>query len=154
VNEHGCPALTGPKEVEFLEKGVLVLPRIEFESRRSVLKAEARPVLDEISKFVPQYVDFQLELGGYTDDIGDPDGSQRMSVARARAVLDYIKEKAPALDASKITVKGYGATRDTSYQGRLRSRRVELKSMMPDSLKLEAAKRMPMVTPPPAPKKR
>ena len=85
----------------------------------------------------------------------DPDGSQRMSVARARAVLDYIKEKAPGFDASKITVKGYGATADTSYQGRLRSRRVELKSLMPDSLKLEAPKRMPMVAPPPpAPKKR
>jgi outer membrane protein OmpA-like peptidoglycan-associated protein len=148
VDEKGCPALSGPREAEFLEKGVLVLPRIEFESRRSVLKAESYPLLDAVSKFVPQYVDYQLELGGYTDDIGDPDGSQRMSVARARAVLDYIRDKAPGLDASKIAVKGYGATADTSYAGRLGSRRVELKSLLPDSLRLELPKRMPVLREP------
>jgi len=49
-----------------------------------------------------------IEIGGHTDDRGGSEQNQKLSEARASAVLSYLQQKYPLLDAKQFTAKGYG----------------------------------------------
>jgi len=82
--------------------------------------------------------------------------------ARAKAVLDYLVQKYPTLDATHFSVKGYGPTvpiaPNKSALGRAKNRRVEFKVTNTEALKIEREKRHfvqksePAPITPPAPK--
>ena len=67
-------------------------------------------------------------IGGYTDNVENPDTNKRLSQARADNVrLELIRL---GVDASRIVANGYGdshpiATNDTD-EGRARNRRISL----------------------------
>jgi OOP family OmpA-OmpF porin len=71
----------------------------------------------------------QVELAGYTDNVGSASYNLKLSQKRAEAVKEYLTVE-QNIDASRIQAKGYGkenpvASNDTD-EGRERNRRVEL----------------------------
>lgn len=73
----------------------------------------------------------QIEVAGYTCDLGDSDYNQGLSQRRATAVHDYLV--ANGIDDDRLSVRGFGESRpkvpNTSDANRSENRRVELRVM-------------------------
>ena len=70
-----------------------------------------------------------LEVGGYTDNLGNPAANQKLSQQRADSVRRFLIDKGANSDS--LVAKGYGggdpiANNDTE-EGRFRNRRIEYK---------------------------
>ena len=69
------------------------------------------------------------EAGGHTDSTGDDAYNLDLSKRRAQSAVDYLVAK--GIDASRITVAGYGEARpvadNATAEGRAKNRRVELR---------------------------
>jgi OOP family OmpA-OmpF porin len=129
VDAAGCPL----KEMvrQLLNTGAITTSKITFDLNKATLKPESEPVLNEIGEVLSQYPGLKIEIGGHTDNSGSAAGNEKLSGARAKAVLDYLVKNFPKIDAASYTAKGYGesqpiATNDTA-EGRAQNRRVEFK---------------------------
>ena len=145
VDPSGCPIEVSEHETQLLDTGTIRLQGVEFDVNKATIKAESDSVLDEVAHILLQYPALTIEIGGHTDNTGKKDKNMVLSEARAKAVLDYIVQKYPTLDASHFTVHGYGPTvpvaPNTSALGRAKNRRVEFKVTNTEALKLERDKR-------------
>jgi hypothetical protein len=68
-------------------------------------------------------------IEGHTDSVGKSAAIEKLSLARAESVLDFLV-KQEHLSAASMTAKGYGATRpiatNATAEGREKNRRVEI----------------------------
>jgi len=102
-----------------LDSGVAVF----FATGSAVLSGEARVVLDQALLCVR---DGRYEVAGHTDNVGDKAMNQRLSEARANAVVAYLRSK--GIDASRLVSRGYGETKpiadNGTADGRAQNRRI------------------------------
>ena len=162
VDANGCPIEVSEKETELLDTGTIRLQNVNFDVGKATIKAESDSVLDEVAKILLQYPALTIEIGGHTDNSGKKDKNMALSEARAKAVLGYLTQKYPTLDATHFSVMGYGPTvpiaPNKSALGRAKNRRVEFKVTNTEALKIEREKRHfvqksePAPITPPAPK--
>jgi outer membrane protein OmpA-like peptidoglycan-associated protein len=160
VDATGCPVEVSEKETELLDTGMIRLQNVNFDTGKATIKPESFPVLDEVASVLLQYPMLTMEVGGHTDNTGTKDKNMQLSDQRAKAVLGYLMQKYPHLDASHFTSQGYGpmvpvASNGTAL-GRAKNRRVEFRVTNKEVLKVEREKRhfMPKdTTSTPAPKK-
>jgi OOP family OmpA-OmpF porin len=145
VDVNGCPIEVSEKETQLLDTGMIRLQNINFDIGKASIKAESLPMLDEVGAILLQYPTLKLEVGGHTDITGTLQKNVALSEARAKAVLGYIAQKFPTLDATAFTTVGYGpaspVASNTSALGRARNRRVEFKVTNAEVLKIEREKR-------------
>ena len=70
----------------------------------------------------------QIQLDGHTDNTGNPQANQQLSLARANAVKAMLVSD--GIDANRISTAGYGQDRplasNDSAEGRAKNRRTEL----------------------------
>ena len=145
VLPNGCPIEVTDKEVQLLDKGVIRLQNINFDTNKASIKAESFPLLDEVAAILLQYPTLNLEIGGHTDNTGKKAANLKLSESRAKSVLNYLMGKFPTLDGSHFTSVGYGsevpvASNSTSL-GRAKNRRVEFRVTNAGELKVEREKR-------------
>jgi len=145
VDQDGCPIEVSERETELLDTGMIRLQDVNFETGKAVIKAESYPVLDDVAKVLIQYPMLTMEVGGHTDNTGTKAKNVTLSEQRAKAVLSYLTQKNPTLDASHFTAVGYGpdvpvASNGTAL-GRAKNRRVEFRVTNKDVLKIEREKR-------------
>ena len=161
VDANGCPIEVTEKETEMLDTGMIRLQNVNFDTGKSTIKPDSYPVLDDVGKVLLQYPMLTMEVGGHTDNTGAKAKNVALSEQRAKAVLDYIEQKFPALDKSHFTAVGYGpevpvASNGTAL-GRAKNRRVEFRVTNKDVLKIEREKRhlvpKDTTTPTPTPNK-
>ena len=73
----------------------------------------------------------RLEVQGHTDDSGSPEHNAKLSGDRATSVRDWLI--AHGIAASRLTSKGYGATKPVADnhtpEGKAKNRRVEVRLM-------------------------
>ena len=130
--------------VERIGEGIVV----EFNSNvlfgfdQSDLSDGAKANLDKLVVVLNSYADTDIELQGHTDSRGSESYNQALSERRAGAVSGYLASK--NIDASRLTVKGFGETlpkydNDTA-DGRTQNRRVEFLITANEKMKAEAAK--------------
>jgi OmpA-OmpF porin, OOP family len=111
------------------EFGRISLYGINFDFNKSDIKPDSRPVLDEIGKFLKDYPEEKLQIVGHTDNVGGDEFNQKLSEARANAVVaDLVATY--KVEGARLTAKGAGLTapvapNDTD-DGRAKNRRVEL----------------------------
>jgi outer membrane protein OmpA-like peptidoglycan-associated protein len=123
-SRNGCP-------FAFVRNGQIILreqPQFLGVTGRLVLPA-SEPTLNGILAFLKEHDEIErVRVEGHTDNRGDPSGNQRLSVARAQAVVDWLV--AHGMDKSKLTVVGHGADRpidaNDTDEGRAANRRIEL----------------------------
>ena len=161
VDATGCPIEVSEKETELLDTGMIRLQNVNFDTGKATIKPDSYPVLDDVGKVLLQYPMLTMEVGGHTDNTGAKAKNVALSEQRAKAVLDYIEQKFPALDKSHFTAVGYGpevpvASNGTAL-GRAKNRRVEFRVTNKDVLKIEREKRhlvpKDTTTPTPTPNK-
>lgn len=110
-------------------RGLIVsMSDVLFETGRYSLKAGAREKLAKVAGILLAYPGLNIEVGGYTDNVGSDAMNQTLSEHRASSVRDYLVNQGVA--TSSISSRGFGeespvATNDNA-SGRQQNRRVEL----------------------------
>jgi outer membrane protein OmpA-like peptidoglycan-associated protein len=110
-------------------RGLIVsMSDVLFDTGRYSLKPGAREKLAKVAGILLAYPGLNIEVGGYTDNVGSDATNQTLSEHRAGSVRDYLVREGVAMNAVSST--GFGnslpvATNDNSA-GRQQNRRVEL----------------------------
>jgi outer membrane protein OmpA-like peptidoglycan-associated protein len=96
-----------------------------FEFNKSTLKPEAREKLAKVSHILQEIPNLNLQVEGYTDNIGSDKYNQKLSQARADAVRDYLISKGLQVN---VTVPRYGESNpiadNSTASGRAQNQRV------------------------------
>ena len=110
-------------------RGLIVsMSDVLFDTGQYSLKPGAREKLAKVAGILIAYPSLNIEVGGYTDNVGGDDMNQKLSENRAGAVRDYLVVQ--GVSTNSVSAKGYGntlpvASNDNSA-GRQENRRVEL----------------------------
>jgi outer membrane protein OmpA-like peptidoglycan-associated protein len=110
-------------------RGLIVsLSDVLFDTGRFSLKPGAREKLAKVAGILLAYPGLNIEVGGYTDNVGTDDMNQTLSENRAGSVRDYLVQQ--GVLANSVSSRGFGntlpvASNDNSA-GRQQNRRVEL----------------------------
>jgi outer membrane protein OmpA-like peptidoglycan-associated protein len=110
-------------------RGLIVsMSDVLFDTGKYSLKPGAREKLAKVAGILLAYPGLNIEVGGYTDNVGGDAMNQTLSENRAGSVRDYLVQQGVA--ASSVSSRGFGntlpvATNDNST-GRQQNRRVEL----------------------------
>lgn len=102
---------------------------IRFKTASSELNEESKRVLEEFAEYLNENKSLQIEIGGHTDNIGDPEKNMVLSTDRAFEVFGFLQ--ANGVDGKRMKFKGYGQTKpavpNTSDENRAKNRRTEFK---------------------------
>jgi outer membrane protein OmpA-like peptidoglycan-associated protein len=106
----------------------VVLNNLFFDTNKYELKPQSRTELNRLIEFMRQYRDVQIEVSGYTDNVGSPEANIQLSQRRAQSVVEYLSSH--GVSANRLRSKGYGeghplAANDTEAHRQL-NRRIEL----------------------------
>ena len=110
-------------------RGLIVsMSDVLFDTGKYSLKPGAREKLAKVAGILVSYPGLNIEVGGYTDNVGGDAMNQTLSENRASSVRNYLVDQGVATNS--VTSKGFGntlpvATNDNSA-GRQQNRRVEL----------------------------
>jgi outer membrane protein OmpA-like peptidoglycan-associated protein len=81
---------------------------ILFDFDKATLRPEALPIIDELAELLKRYPRIRLEVQGHTDNVGTPEYNQRLSEARAQAVVEALVER--GIDRRRLRPRGFGMT--------------------------------------------
>jgi cytochrome c oxidase subunit 2 len=108
---------------------VLRLDNIFYETGSSALKADSRYELDNLVTAMNAHPQMVVEVGGHTDNTGDPVANQALSAQRANAVVKYLTDR--GVPASRLRAVGYGDSKPSapndSPENMAKNRRTELR---------------------------
>jgi outer membrane protein OmpA-like peptidoglycan-associated protein len=99
-----------------------------FDTGKYSLKPGAREKLAKVAGILLAYPGLNIEVGGYTDNVGGDQMNQTLSEHRAGSVRDYLVQQGVAMNS--VTARGFGNTlavaSNDNAAGRQQNRRVEL----------------------------
>ena len=129
AKNNGCPDVA--KRLEFAARG------ISFETGNATIKPSSYPMLDEVVSIISEYKDYDLKMGGHTDNVGNDASNLKLSQSRVDAVKTYLVSK--GVSESRIAATGYGETipigDNNTTKGKEQNRRVELELVLRTSKK-------------------
>jgi outer membrane protein OmpA-like peptidoglycan-associated protein len=110
-------------------RGLIVsMSDVLFDTGKYSLKPGAKEKLAKVAGILIAYPSLNIEVDGYTDNVGGDEMNQRLSENRADAVRDYLMQE--GVVANSVTAKGFGNTQPVASNdnsaGRQDNRRVEL----------------------------
>ena len=110
-------------------RGLIVsMSDVLFDTGKYSLKPGAREKLAKVAGILVSYPGLNIEVGGYTDNVGGDVMNQTLSENRASSVRNYLVDQGVATNS--VTSKGFGNTlpvaSNDSSSGRQQNRRVEL----------------------------
>lgn len=120
---------TGVSVIRDGDNIILSMPgNITFASDSASVNANAREILNSVSKVLKEYKKTNIAVAGYTDSTGQASYNQLLSEKRARSVADILLDF--GVERSRVYSQGFGiqnpiASNDT-VEGRAQNRRVEL----------------------------
>lgn len=120
IDDLGCPARVA--------KARGALTGVNFVTAKDELTENSKTILNGVASVLKEF-NTNAEVQGHTDSTGSVEGNNRLSQARAEAVKQYLISQGVA--AERLQAKGYGSSvpvaENTTKEGRLKNRRVELK---------------------------
>ena len=110
-------------------RGLIVsMSDVLFDTGKYSLKPGAREKLAKVAGILLAYPGLNIEVGGYTDNVGGDAMNQTLSENRAGSVRDYLVQQ--GVGTGSVSAKGFGNTlpvaSNDSSAGRQQNRRVEL----------------------------
>ena len=110
-------------------RGLIVsMSDVLFDTGKYSLKPGAREKLAKVAGILIAYPGLNIEVGGYTDNVGGDQMNQTLSENRAGSVRDYLVQQGVA--TSSVSAKGFGNSQavasNNNAAGRQQNRRVEL----------------------------
>ena len=128
VSNKGCPEVTQ----EALKELKVQARAVYFVTGKAVLqsadKGQTDGRLDAIKEIIKNYPNAKFSIEGHTDNVGNAASNQKLSEARAKAVMDALIAK--GVNPENLTYKGYGASKpvadNKTAEGRAENRRTEV----------------------------
>jgi len=106
----------------------IVLKNIFFETNQYTIKPESGAELNEVVQLMKDNPTLQIQINGYTDNVGKPVENKTLSENRAKAVTNYLVAKGIA--PARLSSRGYGDTQpvadNATPEGRAKNRRTEM----------------------------
>jgi OmpA-OmpF porin, OOP family len=100
---------------------------VDFDSGKADIQPQYRNEIAKVAEYMKQYPTTTAVIEGHTDNVGNPDSNMKLSQKRAENVVKYLVDNF-GIDSSRLSAKGYGATRRISYnttpEGRQKNRRI------------------------------
>ena len=110
-------------------RGLIVnMSDVLFDTGRFSLKPGAREKLAKVAGILLAYPGLNIEVGGYTDNVGGDAMNQTLSENRAGSVRDYLVQQ--GVSTNSVSSRGFGnslpVASNGNSSGRQQNRRVEL----------------------------
>jgi outer membrane protein OmpA-like peptidoglycan-associated protein len=110
-------------------RGLIVsMSDVLFDTGKYSLKPGAREKLAKVAGILLAYPGLDIQVGGYTDNVGSDQMNQTLSENRAGSVRDYLVQEGVATNS--VSARGFGNTLPVASNGdssgRQQNRRVEL----------------------------
>jgi len=108
---------------------ILSMSDILFEFAKADLTQELKLNLAEVAAILKSLLtESTVIVEGHTDNVGKKETNQKLSEARAKAVMNYLIER--GVDKKRLKAVGYGMTKpvadNSTDEGKAKNRRVEL----------------------------
>ncbi len=120
-----CPGTPFGAGVDY--RGCWVVNNITFDSGKADIKSMYGPYLNEIAGVINANPDLIIRLEGHTDSDGGDASNQKLSEARANAVMRHLITA--EVEPSRISAMGWGESRpvadNSSSAGKAQNRRIE-----------------------------
>ena len=113
VNADGCPAT--------------VNLHINFENNSAAILASSNERLDKYADFLKKHTNYSAKIVGYTDSRGSASYNKKLSLKRAKAVLEALVQR--GVNPAQLTAIGMGEANpvadNATAEGRAQNRRIE-----------------------------
>ena len=114
---------------EISAQGKVAIYGVHFDTGKADIKAESKPQLAEMGKYLQENRDKKVFIVGHTDNQGSFTANMKLSLDRAKAVVAYLS-KEYAIDGSRMLAQGVAnlapVGSNKAEDGKARNRRVEL----------------------------
>ncbi|MBN2638752.1 MAG: OmpA family protein [Bacteroidales bacterium] len=110
-----------------LSEGKIIVNGIRFDVNKATIKPESMGAINKIYELMKENPDLKFSVEGHTDSDGDDALNQKLSVARAEAVMNQLVAMGIASDRLKYQGFGESIPLDTNgtNEGKANNRRVE-----------------------------
>ncbi|MBL7849362.1 MAG: OmpA family protein [Cyclobacteriaceae bacterium] len=109
------------------QKGSVAL-YINFETAKSEIRTDSKPIIDQIAAMLKQNPDLNVSIEGHTDNVGTEKSNQALSESRAKSVVDALIVQ--GINKNRLKAKGWGQSKpiadNTTEEGKAKNRRVEI----------------------------
>jgi len=120
--------VTASSMFEALNRDGHVALYINFDTGKSIIRDESKPIIDEIVQMMMSNPELKLNVEGHTDNVGTPAANKTLSEARAKSVVSALVSQGIAAD--RLSPAGYGQDKpiadNNTEEGKAKNRRVEL----------------------------
>lgn len=103
--------------------------RLQFETGSAVLKPSSREQLANIAAILKAFPQVAIKIGGYTDNVGDPQANLKLSRDRAGNTMQELVTL--GIDPSRLESEGYGEEHpvadNATDEGRQQNRRIDVR---------------------------
>ncbi len=161
-----CPTVPGvppdgcPKKYSLVTvraDRIEIKQQIRFASNKATILRPSFALLNQVAAALRDSPQIKIRIEGHTDNVGVKSKNQKLSQARAQAVLAYLVDH--GIDETRLSALGFGSSRplasNSTKAGKAQNRRVEFKfvGQPPPAAPDEGAapSPTPQAPPPPAP---
>lgn len=118
------------QEIEKIKRGDTYKPKgINFMTGSAEIRLESELILDDIYNWLEKEKNTKIEIQGHTDQEGNEEVNQRLSLDRAEAVMFYLIKK--GISPTRLKAKGFGESQPLDNSGTkkamAKNRRIEFK---------------------------
>jgi outer membrane protein OmpA-like peptidoglycan-associated protein len=112
---------------KFLTEGKFVTTGIKFDVNKATIKPESMGTINYVVKMMTDHPELKFSVEGHTDSDGEDAMNQKLSEARAKAVMEAMVKL--GISADRLTSKGHGESKpmagNDTPEGKAQNRRVE-----------------------------
>jgi OmpA-OmpF porin, OOP family len=112
---------------KLLTDGKFVTTGIKFDVNKATIKPESMGTINYVVKMMQDHPELKFSVEGHTDSDGDDASNQKLSEARAKAVVEEMIKA--GISANRLTSKGFGeskpVTTNNTSEEKAQNRRVE-----------------------------
>jgi OmpA-OmpF porin, OOP family len=127
ASNRGCPEVSQAalEELRFNARSIFF---VTGKSTLDAAKPKTKSSLDAIKEVLKNYPNAKFEVNGHTDNVGKPAMNQKLSEARAKAVVDALVER--GVNPNNLKAQGFGDSKpvasNKTAKGKAENRRTEL----------------------------
>ncbi len=135
----GCPTISKPTEIvtkvetptpvktKILETSEGFIKKVYFTTSKALLEGSNLRTMEEVLGYLNAHPDYDLKVGGHTDNTGANPSNMTLSESRAKMCYDWFKGR--GVNSKRMSFNGYAAEQpdapNTTESGRALNRRVE-----------------------------
>jgi outer membrane protein OmpA-like peptidoglycan-associated protein len=120
--------ITANEMLDALNKDGFISLNILFDTGKSTIKNESLPVVEQIYQLLKADPSLKISIEGHTDNVGDAAANKKLSIDRAKSVMNVLI--AQEVDKTRLSATGWGQEKpvadNRTEEGRAKNRRVEI----------------------------